>query len=186
MRTLVKRGMLIFALAVALSTPAWGQALDEQSISRLSDAEKIEGAREARTGTAEAAERVESLRSQATEVADESTQIRCLNEASASLNGFLQVATDSFNRLQRAVEAGDERSTNHQYMMVMIASQRASGVETQAQQCAGSALRFVGDTQTTVDISDNIAEFDATDFDDNSGGAFIFVEELPPNSSAVR
>lgn len=186
MRTLCNRVLLALLLVAATAGSAWAQSLDEASISRLSDAEKVEAARAARTATAEAAERVDSLREQATEVAEETTQIRCLNEASASLNGFLQVASDSFARLQAAVEAGDERSVNHQYMMVMISSQRASGVETQAQQCAGSALRFVGDTQTSVEISDNIAEFDATDFDDNSGGAFIFVEELPPNSSAER
>ena len=179
---------LVLGLCVVTAGPslAVAQALDEASVARMGNEEKIEGARAARTWIAEVSDRIGELRRAAASAEDDPTRVRCLSEAATSINGFSQVAGQAFERLQTAVATGDTSSANHQYMMVMISRQRVTALEAQASQCAGHALRHTGDTQRTVSVERAMAEFDGTATGVDSGGAFIFVEGLPARTSAER
>lgn len=152
----------------------------------MSGEDKLAAAGSARRALAESAGRIEAMRKGAVAAEEDATRIRCLNEAAVSVNGFLVVATQSYDQLQTALDAGDRRAENHHLMMVTTSSQRAASLEAQAAQCIGNALRYAGDSQTTQTIDPRLAAYDPMAFDDDSGGAFIFLEELPPKASAER
>lgn len=174
------------AFALGLNTQATAQPVDESTIAAMSSDEKIASAASARRQIADSSSRIAALKEEAVQTEEDAVRVRCLNEASVSVNGFLAVATQSYEQLQTAVSAGDSRAANHHLLMVSVSAQRARGIEAQASQCLGGALRFVGDSQTNQQIDPRLAEYDPTDFRDDSGGAFIFVEELPPKASAER
>lgn len=157
-----------------------------ESLRAMSGPEKIEKASEARRGLSESAARITAMRDDAVKANEDDAQVQCLNDAVSSVNGFLTVTKNSYESLQVAVSAADDRTANHHLMMVSTSAQRASSIEAKASQCVGNALRYVGDAQTVQDVDPRLAEFDPTDFDDNSGGAFIFLDELPPKATAER
>jgi len=152
----------------------------------MSGSEKIAKASEARRGLSESAQRIAKMRDDAIRANEDAAQIQCLDDAASSVNGFLTVAKNSYESLQVAVSAQDDRTANHHLMMVSTSAQRASSIEAKASQCLGNALRYVGDTQTVQDVSQRLADFDPTLMDDDSGGAFIFLDELPPKATAER
>lgn len=169
-----------------LVSTASAQQVNVDDIARLSGEEKVAAASTARRRLAESADRVAEMRESALAAEEDASRVRCLNEAVVSVNGFLTVASQSYENLQVAVSANDNRSANHHYLMVSTSAQRASSIEAQAAQCVGGALRYAGDTQVTQRVDSKLAEYDPMAFDDDSGGAFIFLEELPPKASAER
>lgn len=162
------------------------QALDDAAIAAMSAEEKIATGASARRQIAESSARIIALKEEAVATEEDATRVRCLNEASVTANGFLAVATQSYEQLQTSVSAGDTRAANHHLLMITVSAQRSKGIEAQAAQCMGGELRFVGDSQTNQQIDPRLAEYDPSAFRDDSGGAFIFVEELPPKASAER
>lgn len=175
------------ALGVGLCVSSvHAQPIDDQTIQSMSGEEKVSAASTARRHLAESADRIAEMRKSAIAAEEDASRVRCLNEASVSVNGFLTVATQSYESLQVAVSANDTRSANHHLMMVSTSAQRASSIEAQAAQCVGGALRYAGDSQTTQNVDARMAEYDPMAFDEDSGGAFIFLEELPPKASAER
>lgn len=186
MRRYVIQIALVSMLCGGALLSAHAQALDELSLNTMSGEDKLAAASSARRSLAESAARIEAMKKTAAASEEDPSRIRCLNEASVSVNGFLAVASQSYDQLQSALDAGDRRAENHHLMMVTTSSQRATNIEAQAAQCIGSALRYAGDSQTTQTIDPRLAEYDPMAFDDDSGGAFIFLEELPPKASAER
>ena len=174
------------AAVLAVSSIANAQALDDRTIASMSGEDKIASAASSRRSISESASRIASMKDEALQTEDDATRVRCLNEAAVGVNGFLSVATQSYEQLQVAVASGDERAANHHLLMVSVSAQRASGIEAQAAQCMGGALRFVGDSQTTQQVDPRLADYDPEAYSDDSGGAFLFVEELPPKASAER
>lgn len=185
-----RKGRLIKALALAacvfFAPHAFADAKAEADLRAMSGEEKIESASEARRGLAESAARIEEMRDSAISANEDASQIQCLDDAVSSVNGFLSVAKNSYESLQVAVSANDDRTANHHLMMVSTSAQRASSIEAKASQCIGNALRYVGDAQTVQEVDPRLADFDPTDVDDDSGGAFIFLDELPPKATAER
>lgn len=186
MRRKLVMGSLGFAVTLCVVASSYAQSVDDSVIASMSAEEKIASAANSRRQISESASRISAMKEEAVQTEEDAIRVRCLNEASVSVNGFLAVAAQSYEQLQTAVSAGDTRAANHHLLMVNVSAQRAKGIEAQASQCLGGALRFVGDSQTTQQIDPRLAEYDPTAFRNDSGGAFIFVEELPPKASAER
>lgn len=189
-RTTRRKGRAAKALTLAaclfFATSAHADAKDEANLRAMSGDEKVQRASEARRGLAESAQRIETMRDEAINANEDASQVQCLDDAASSVNGFLTVAKNSYESLQVAVSAEDDRTANHHLMMVSTSAQRASSIEAKASQCIGNALRYVGDAQTVQEVDPRLADFDPTDVDDDSGGAFIFLDELPPKATAER
>lgn len=189
-KVLTKWTLRVAPLGVALcflfATTALADSKDDGNLRAMSGAEKVAKASDARRGLAESAQRIAQMRDNAIQANEDAAQVQCLDDAVSSVQGFLTVAKNSYESLQVAVSAQDDRTANHHLMMVSTSAQRASSIEAKASQCLGNALRYVGDTQTVQDLSPRLADFDPTDLDDDSGGAFIFLDELPPKATAER
>lgn len=186
-RFLIHTALVTAALGLTLEQPvAHAQQIDPVDMASMSGEEKISAASTSRRRLAESADRIAEMRDGAIHAEEDASRVRCLNEAVVSVNGFLTVAAQSYESLQVAVSAGDNRSANHHLLMVSTSAHRASSIEAQAAQCVGGALRYAGDTQVTQRVDSRMAEYDPMAFDDDSGGAFIFLEELPPKASAER
>jgi|SRR5690554_736513 len=178
---------VVLTLGVSLClTSVVAQPTSDFDIATMTNEEKVSSASDARRRLAESAGRIAEMRKAAIAAEEDASRVRCLNEAVVSVNGFLTVASQSYENLQVAVSANDMRSANHHLMMVSTSAQRASSIEAQAAQCVGGALRYAGDTQTTQNVDSRMAEYDPMAFDEDSGGAFVFLEELPPKASAER
>lgn len=174
------------ALCFLFSTTVFADSKGDGNLQAMSGADKVAKASDARRGLAESAQRIAQMRDDAIRANEDAAQVQCLDDAVSSVQGFLTVAKNSYESLQVAVSAQDDRTANHHLMMVSTSAQRASSIEAKASQCLGNALRYVGDTQTVQDLSPRLADFDPTDLDDDSGGAFIFLDELPPKATAER
>lgn len=178
---------VVLTLSVSVCfTSVLAQPSSDFEIASMTNEEKVSNASNARRRLAESADRIAEMRKSAVAAEEDASRIRCLNEAVVSVNGFLTVASQSYENLQVAVSSNDTRSANHHLMMVSTSAQRASSIEASAAQCVGGALRYAGDTQTIQNVDSRMAEYDPMAFDEDSGGAFVFLEELPPKASAER
>lgn len=179
--------LLALVFSCLLAGTAFADSQKGDNLRTMSGEDKIQMASKARRGLAESAARIEAMRDEAILANEGAAQIQCLNEAVSSVNGFLSVTKNSYESLQVAVSAQDDRTANHHLMMVSTSAQRASSIEAKASQCVGNALRYVGDAQTVQTVDPRLADFDPTNYyDDDSGGPFIFLEELPPKATAER
>lgn len=188
-RKRLRKALLLFAAVVCLffAGTAFADSQDSENLRTMSGEDKIKMASDSRRGLAESAARIEAMHDEAIGANEGAAQIQCLNDAVSSVNGFLSVTKNSYESLQVAVSAQDDRTANHHLMMVTTSAQRASSIEAKASQCIGNALRYVGDAQTVQDVDPRLAEFDPTNYyDDDSGGTVIFLEELPPKATAER
>src|SRR5699024_245324 len=144
-RTAIPLGVLVCFL---FATTAFADSKEDGKLRAMSGEEKIEKASEARRGLAQSAQRIAEMREDAIRANEDASQVQCLDDAASSVNGFLTVAQNSYESLQVAVSAQDDRTANHHLMMVSTSAQRASSIEAKASQCLGNALRYVGDSQT--------------------------------------
>ncbi len=173
-------GVLLSTQGFAADKNKAGTSYDE-----MTGTEKIEEAAKARRVLAESAARIQSMYDGAVEAAEEASRVRCLNNAVSSVQGFQNVSQKSYERLQVAVSSGDERAASHHLMMVTTSAKRSSSIEAKAVQCIGSALRYTGDEQTVQEVDPRLGEYDPVAYGDDSGGPFIFLEELPSAKTDV-
>ena len=96
-----------------------------------------------------------------TEEEDDSdvAKLRCINDKLAAIQGFLRLSADAIDSLSSSVRSSDRDGMEHQYSLVLIASQRVGNLRNEANQCAGEILTFSGEgsSETSVDpkIPDN-------------------------------
>jgi hypothetical protein len=149
-----------FALMVAMATlflvdTGFSQDLDVSGMSgqeMLSDASNqisdIEGLL---TG-------VQQLRERAEDEDGDIARIRCIGDKLAAIQGFLRLSTDARESLQQLSGGADSEEMEHQYRLIVIASQRVRNLNTEANQCAGDILTFAGETGADVEIDPTIPE----------------------------
>ena len=93
------------------------------------------------------------------EDAEDVAKLRCINDKLAAIQGFLRLSADAIDSLSSSVRSSDRDGMEHQYSLVLIASQRVRNLNNEANQCAGEILTFSGDgnSDTTIDprIPDN-------------------------------
>jgi hypothetical protein len=184
---LEKLRYLCFGLAVLLlAGVSQAQMMTSDEVAEISDEEKIREAQRAQERIANTMTQMTELLETARDGDATDDQVQCVSEKLTTINGFHQVADQSAGRLSTAVERGDVENSGHHYMMVMIADQRVQTLQAQAQQCAGFALQYEGQTQRKVDIGEIAPGYDSRDFTDNLAGAFLILEEVPPPNTADR
>src|SRR5690625_4267226 len=111
-------------LCFLFATTALADSKDDGDLRAMSGSEKIAKASEARRGLSESAQRIAKMRDDAIRANEDAAQIQCLDDAASSVNGFLTVAKNSYESLQVAVSAHDDRTANHHLMKIGRASCR--------------------------------------------------------------
>lgn len=101
-------------------------------------------------------------------------KVLCLNDKLNQIDVALSSASDRQKALQSMVTNNNADRAKHEFTIIAVLGERADALQAEANQCVGEELGYVGDTQVTVDIDDDIADTDPTEFPDDP-----FISEPP-------
>lgn len=105
--------------------------------------------------------RVTELLFQARE-SNDMVQRNCVNEKLTQIKGLLKLSEGASVSMYEAMGKGADDVTNHEYTKIAVAHQKTQLLRTEAEQCVGELSVYSGDTDVTVEIDDNIPQFDPT------------------------
>jgi hypothetical protein len=78
-------------------------------------------------------------------------KLNCVNDKLLQLKQLINIADQANTNLQEAVARGDDDSRYHEFGRITIAHQQAQALASEAENCVGEDLTFIGPTQVTVD-----------------------------------
>lgn len=94
-------------------------------------------------------------------------KVLCLNDKLNQIDVALASAGDRQKALQSMVAANNPDRAKHEYTIIAVLRERVEALLAEANQCIGEELGYVGDTQVTVDIDDDIADDEDSEFPDD-------------------
>jgi hypothetical protein len=117
-----------------------------------------------------------SVRRQLSEARQERDVVKvlCLNDKLNQIDVALSSASDRQKALQTMVTNNNVDRAKHEFTIIVVLGERVEALQAEANQCVGEELGYVGDTQVTVDIDDDIADTDPSEFPDDP-----FISEPP-------
>jgi hypothetical protein len=77
-------------------------------------------------------------------------KLNCVNDKLLQLKQLLNIADKANNNMQEAIARGDEDARYHELGRVTIAYQQSQALKTDADNCIGEELAFLGPTQITA------------------------------------
>jgi hypothetical protein len=86
----------------------------------------------------------------------------CLNDKLSQIDVATRSARDRQAALQAAVQRNDAELAAHQFTVLTEHRRRAGQLTAEANQCIGEEVAFVGQTQVTVQVDNNIPNNDTT------------------------
>ena len=89
-------------------------------------------------------------------------QLNCVNAKRVQLKGLLRLSQQAASTMYEGMATATSDTVNHEYTKIAVASQRSQLLVTEAKQCVGEEAIFAGDTDVTVEISDDIPTVDPT------------------------
>src|SRR5262245_16721187 len=104
-------------------------------------------------------------------------KLNCVNDKELQLKAVLNIADEANNNLVTAIARGDEADRYHQFGRITLAFQESQRVASEADQCVGEDLTFLG--QTTVTVEEPRIPEDPTVLDEPP---FPVVDPLPVGS----
>ncbi len=103
----------------------------------------------------------------------------CLNDKLSQIDVTTRSAQDRFAALQAAVARGDVEGAHHHFSILTAHRQHAEQVTSEANQCIGEEIAFVGATQVSTQVDDNIVNEAVTDLSDTT----VVITVPPPPQS---
>ncbi len=88
----------------------------------------------------------------------------CLNDKLNQLDVAIRSAGERKRSLDLAARRGDQDLSNHEYTILSVLFQRAQQLDTEAKQCIGKEVGFVGESSTTVDVDPGMPEEDPAEY----------------------
>ncbi len=78
-------------------------------------------------------------------------KLNCVNDKLLQLKQLQNIADQANNNMQEAIARGDEDARYHEFGRITIAYQQAQVLSTEAENCIGEDLTFLGPTTVTVE-----------------------------------
>ena len=78
-------------------------------------------------------------------------KLNCVNDKLAQLKQLMNIADQARTNLEEAIARKDEEARYHEFGRITIASQQAQVLGSEAENCVGEDLTFLGPTQVIVD-----------------------------------
>lgn len=100
-------------------------------------------------------------------------KVLCLNDKLTQLDTLKRTALDRRAELDAAIARADRELTDHQFTILTVQRQRAEQIATEAQQCIGAEMAFIGQTTVETTIDPNLPP------DETTGGG-VPVPPFPP------
>ncbi len=148
-------GLVGHGMASAQGAPQGGPAVpaapDVSKQANLSIAEQV-------AQSEKIVARMESTRDAVRRDLEEARQQRdvvktlCLNDKLNQLDVALRSGTERQRALKLAADRNDKELTNHEYTILAVLNQRAEQLDSEAKQCIGKEVGFVGESSTTSDV----------------------------------
>jgi hypothetical protein len=91
-------------------------------------------------------------------------KLNCTNDKLLQVKGHLAVGDQAMSSLNEAMAKSDDDARQHEYTRVTILYQKVLVLATEAENCIGEDLSYVGSTNVTVDIDPAIPVADVTAF----------------------
>jgi hypothetical protein len=88
----------------------------------------------------------------------------CLNDKLSQIDVANRSARDRQSALQAAVQRKDTELANHEFTIVTVLRQRVEQLTSEANQCIGEELAFIGQTQVSTTYDPNLPGEDSTAF----------------------
>jgi hypothetical protein len=88
----------------------------------------------------------------------------CLNDKLNQIDLATRTATDRVSGLEAAVNANDAERSKHQYTVILVLRDRVNILVSEANQCIGEDVGFVGDSNVTMEIDPDIPDTDPSGF----------------------
>ena len=88
----------------------------------------------------------------------------CLNDKLNQVDLATRTATDRVAGLEAGVAANDTERVKHQYTVIQVLNDRVTSLVSEANQCIGEDVGFVGESNVTMEIDTDIPEVDPTSF----------------------
>jgi hypothetical protein len=136
--------------------------LDLRKASQLSPNETVKEARDYRQKMGDTKGRIDKLLDRAHKQKDV-IKINCLQDKSLQVKGHIAVADQSMTTLNGAVSRGDDGARQHEFMRLTILFQKVVVLGTEAENCVGEDVSYVGDTKVDVEIDPSIPSDDPTE-----------------------
>jgi hypothetical protein len=78
-------------------------------------------------------------------------KLNCVNDKLAQLKQLMNISDQAQNNLEEAIARGNEEDRYHEFGRITIANQQAVALGSDAENCVGTDLTFLGPTQVTVE-----------------------------------
>ena len=152
-------GLLVAGIALAQGGDS---GLDLQKLATLSPAETVKQARDYKLKMNDTKTHIDKLLDKARKQKDV-IKINCLNDKSQQVKGHITVADQSLGAMNTAITHGDDDARKHEFMRLTILYQKVVVLRTEAENCIGEDVSYIGDTKVQVDVDPNIPSDDPTE-----------------------
>jgi hypothetical protein len=88
----------------------------------------------------------------------------CLNDKLNQIDLATRTATDRVAGLEAGVNANDAERSKHQYTVILVLRDRVNTLVSEANQCIGESVGFVGESAVTMEIDDSVPPIDPSGF----------------------
>ena len=112
--------------------------------------------------------RVEAIRGQIAKELQGAREARdvvralCLNDKLSQIDVLRRAGADRMAQLQAAIARADRELADHEFTILTVQRTRAEQIASEAMQCIGSEMAFVGQTQVETTIDPNLPPVDVT------------------------
>jgi len=89
-------------------------------------------------------------------------KLNCVNDKLTQLQGHMTVTDQSMSSLTLDVAKGDDTARQHEFTRISILYQKVVVLGTEAEQCIGEDVSYVGATRVDVEIDPSIPPTDPT------------------------
>jgi hypothetical protein len=144
------------------STDAVDAGIDFRKSITLSPQETMTQSKDYYKKMQETQRRVQQLQSKAKKDKD-MVKLNCVNDKLTQLNGHLTVSDQAMSSLSLDIAKGDDTARQHEFTRMTILYQKVVTLGTEAEQCIGEDVSYVGATTVNVEIDPSIPPTDPTE-----------------------
>jgi hypothetical protein len=150
--------LVLFTAGAAL---AQGGDVDLKKGASLSPQQTVTEAHDYQTKMRATQLRVEKLVDTARKQKDV-IKLNCVNDKMVRIRGHMTVADQTMASLDTAIGRNDGGARQHEFTRLIILFQKVQVLGTEAENCIGEDVSYVGDTKVEVEIDPNIPDDDPT------------------------
>jgi len=89
-------------------------------------------------------------------------KLNCVNDKLVQIKGNMNVAETANTAMHEAIARNDDGQRQHEFTRVGLVFQKIQVLGTEAENCIGEDLTFVGQTEVQVEIDPNVPDTDPT------------------------